>query len=121
MVRKLQCRLLFFNNKTMHYHLSASKIEYRKLSPTNLMLYEIALFGCKNGYSSFHLGGGLGGKTDNLYKFKKSFNKNEDTNFYVGKIIYNEQKYEELALKSNNSDNLLFFPKYRFINSEIEE
>ena len=52
--------IILFANRQMHYHLSGSMIEYRNLAPSNLLLYEAALWGCKQGYRTFHLGGGVG-------------------------------------------------------------
>ena len=49
-----------------------------------------------NGYDEIHLGGGLGGKTDGLYNFKKSFNRNKDNSYVVGKLIFNSELYGEL-------------------------
>lgn len=101
-------------NKQLHYHLSASDREYLKYAPTNLLLYEAACWGCENGYESLHLGGGLGAKHDGLYKFKKSFTKEEDTNFYIGKKIFNYVTYTELCkIHKNESERNEYFPKYR--------
>lgn len=105
--------IILFSNKSIHYHLSASELEYRNISPTNLLLYEVAHFGNKNNFSQFHLGGGLGAKIDGLYKYKKSFSKSEDTKFVIGKIIFNNDVYEKLSNEVVNDDNLSFFPKYR--------
>lgn len=106
--------ILFANNK-MHYHLSASNREYQSLAATNLLLFEAACWGCEQGFHKFHLGGGLNNKKDNLYKFKKAFNKNNDTTFFVGKKIVNEKKYDFLMnVKGiNKAENIMFFPKYR--------
>lgn len=81
--------IILFSNQQMHYHLSASDMEYRHFAPTNLLLYEAACWGCENGYKTFHLGGGLGSKEDSLFEFKKAFNKNSNTYFYVGRKIFN--------------------------------
>lgn len=109
--------MILFSNEQLHYHLSASDKEYQNLAPTNLLLYEVACWGCENGYKTFHLGGGLGSKEDNLYKFKKVFNTKSDTNFKIGKKIFNEKIYNELILirYSNKEFNkeTMFFPIYR--------
>lgn len=97
-------------SKNIHYHLSASDYEFRNLAPTNLLLYEVAIWGSKNGYERFHLGGGLGSKEDNLYKFKKSFYKGENTEFYIGKKIFNESIYTKLK---DGREETGFFPEYR--------
>ena len=52
--------IILYDNNIMHYHLSGAKYEYRPLAPTNLLLFEAALWGYKQGFKSFHLGGGLG-------------------------------------------------------------
>ena len=65
-------------NGKLNYHLSGSIKEYSNLAPTNLLLYEVALWGCANGYKTFYLGGGVGSGNDNLYKFKKSFYRLDD-------------------------------------------
>lgn len=109
--------IILFNNKNMHYHLSASNKEFQNLAATNLLLYEAAAWGHENGYKSFHLGGGLGSREDNLFKFKKAFNKESDTFFSIGKKIFDHKIYNELLYiqnKHENGDkNSSFFPAYR--------
>lgn len=109
--------IILLANDQIHYHLSASDSQYRSLAPTNLLLLEVANWGCKNGYKTLHLGGGLGGKEDNLYKFKEAFNKNSKTSFSIGKKIFNEEVYNKLVdIKFRDSEIMEktnFFPKYR--------
>ena len=110
--------IMLFANKQMHYHLSGSMMEYRNLAPSNLLLYKAALWGCEQGYKTFHLGGGVGSGEDNLYKFKAAFNKNSDYQFSIGKQIFNQEIYDELVelrLSENCSFNhdSKYFPLYR--------
>lgn len=109
--------IFMFCNGSMHYHFSASREEYRKLSPTNLLLYEAALWACENGFTRMHLGGGVGSKHDSLYVFKKTFNKGQDTEFHIGKKIFNREFYKKLAeirMQSGNyNEETSFFPEYR--------
>lgn len=106
--------IILFANKKMNYHLSGSVREYQNLAPTNLLLYEAALWGSENGYETFNLGGGVGGKEDSLFKFKKSFFRKEPLEYYVGKRIYNKEKYNELVnLRCFTDKDINFFPKYR--------
>jgi len=110
--------IMLFANNQMHYHLSGSMIEYRNLAPSNLLLYKASLWGCEQGYKTFHLGGGVGSGEDNLYKFKAAFNRNSDYQFSIGKEIFNQEKYDELvalrAAKDVNFDKeSKFFPLYR--------
>lgn len=105
--------IILFANRRMHYHLSASRKEFQKYAPTNLLLYEASKFGIDMGFESFHLGGGVGSKEDGLYKFKKAFNKNENKHYCIGKKIYDEQKYDQLVKCRKDIKNENFFPKYR--------
>lgn len=100
----------------LHYHLSASRYKYRGLAPTNLLLYEVAKWGVSQGCTTFHLGGGVGGDPeDSLFKFKKSFNRNSESKFYIGKKIFDKKVYdmivESIPSKKKLRDN--FFPVYR--------
>ena len=110
--------IILFANKQMHYHLSGSMMEYRNLAPSNLLLYKAAVWGCEQGFKTFHLGGGVGSGEDNLYKFKAAFNKISDYQFSIGKEIFDQEKYDELvALRAKedpefNQDSK-FFPLYR--------
>ena len=109
--------LVVYGNGQIHHHLSASVMEFQHLAPTNLLMYEIACWGNENGFNTFHQGGGVGSREDNLYEFKKGFNKNSDTTFSIGKKIFNEETYHylmEIRKRINNFDiSTPFFPQYR--------
>lgn len=109
--------IFLFSNRHMHYHLSASSMEWRCFAPTNLLLYEAALWACRNGYLKLHLGGGLGSAKDDLYTFKKAFNRQSDDSFCIGKKIFLSEEYEQLdGLRGQNCQDqakTTFFPSYR--------
>ena len=110
--------IMLYANKQMHYHLSGSLLEYRNLAPSNLLLYQAALWGCEHGFRTFHLGGGVGSDEDNLYKFKAAFNRKSDYQFSIGKEIFDQQKYDQLVAERASRDNDFdkdskFFPLYR--------
>ena len=110
--------IMIFANGKMNYHLSGSDIEYRNLAPSNLLLYKAALWGCEQGFKTFHLGGGVGSGEDNLYKFKAAFNKNSDYQFSIDKQIFNQAIYDELVKIRRASDpgfdeSSHYFPLYR--------
>lgn len=100
-------------NNRLHYHLSASRREFQKFAPTNLLLWEVCKYGIENHCTSLHLGGGVGSKEDGLYKFKKSFNRKDDKHYCIGKKIYDNKKYEELVAYRDVVKDSNFFPKYR--------
>ena len=87
--------IIYYNNQFMHYHLSGSKMEYRKYSPSNLLLYEAALWASKNGIKQFHLGGGMA-PNDSLFGFKKQFNRNGYASFMIGRTVFDTKKYNYL-------------------------
>lgn len=110
--------IMLYANDQMHYHLSGSMMEYRSLAPSNLLLYMAALWGCEQGFKTFHLGGGVGSGEDNLYKFKAAFNRNSDYQFSIGKEIFDQRKYDELVALRASQDTAFnkesqFFPLYR--------
>lgn len=110
--------IILFANGQMHYHLSGSDPHYNSLCGTNLLLTEAIKWGLESNYYSFHMGGGVGSSSDDgLYKFKQGFNKESDTFFSIGQIIFNEDIYDELVSirgsHSGISTDHRFFPAYR--------
>ncbi len=110
--------IMLFANKQMHYHLSGSMMEFRNLAPSNLLLYKAAVWGCEQGYKTFHLGGGVGSGEDNLFKFKAAFNKNSDYQFSIGKQIFDQDAYDRLVANRAKQDATFnkesrYFPLYR--------
>jgi hypothetical protein len=111
--RIIAASLMIEANGFMNYHLSGSLGEYRSFAPTNLLLYEAALWGCRNGYKTLHLGGGVGSREDSLYKFKSAFNRQEPRRFFIGKKIHLSDAYERLVQMKGTGADDGFFPQYR--------
>ena len=65
------------------------------LAPNNLLLYNVALWGAKNGFELFHLGGGVF-DNDSLFSFKKSFNKNGVFDYYIGSNVFMQDECDYL-------------------------
>lgn len=105
--------IMLTGNGRMNYHLSGSVREYGSLAPGNLILYEAALWGAANGCRTLYLGGGVGSGDDSLFKFKRAFYKGKLNHFYIGKRIYNQDKYDELVALRDNIANEGYFPRYR--------
>ncbi|NBI07991.1 GNAT family N-acetyltransferase [Senegalia massiliensis] len=102
----------------IHAHLLGSLDEYLYLSAGCILEYATALWGKENNYDYIHHGGGrTNAEADKLLKNKRKFGKNTEFDFYVGKKIWNKNKYKELVeirrrekeFNTNNS----FFPLYR--------
>lgn len=104
--------LVIFKNEYVHYYFSANNPEALHLSGNSLLIYEAIKWATDNEKKYFHLGGGL----PTLYRFKKSFTKNEPYKLYIGRKIHNEEIYcraVEETEKIKTIENKEFFPKYR--------
>lgn len=99
-------------NGRLNYHLSGSLRDFSSLAPTNLLLYQVALWGSENGFDTLYLGGGVGSGEDGLLKFKKSFYRGDLNYYHIGKKIIDIESYNYLITISGISDSN-FFPKYR--------
>ncbi len=95
--------IFLFNEKNMHYHLAGTYRENRNLAAGNLLIYETAVWACKNGITRLHLGGGLT-ENDGLFGFKAQFNKNGRLPFYIGRTIFNSSAYNFLLRKRKELD-----------------
>lgn len=100
-------------NGRLSYHLSGYVRRFHSLAPTNLLLYEAALWGYENGCRTFYLGGGVGSEEDSLYQFKKAFYKGEPMRFHIGKKIFLPQTYDMLLAMREDTPTRSFFPMYR--------
>ena len=105
--------IMLMANGRMNYHLSGSVRDYANLAPTNLILYEAALWGCANGCKTLHLGGGVGSGEDGLFAFKKAFNRGQPCRYHIGKNIFLSEIYEKLIAMRTSLQERGFFPCYR--------
>ena len=105
--------ILLAEGERLSYHLSGSRRELQHLAPTNLLLYEAALWGHDQGCKTLHLGGGVGSGEDSLYRFKKAFYRGEPMRFHIGKKIFLPKEYEELVALRATLPESGFFPRYR--------
>jgi serine/alanine adding enzyme len=99
-------------DRWLHYHLGATADSARDLGASNLLLYEAARWGQGQGLEEFHLGGGAGAKEDSLFAFKQRFSPNGRREFWVGKLVHDEEAYRRLS-GGADIDVAGFFPAYR--------
>ena len=105
--------LCFASSPWLHYHLGASSDAGRRLGASNLALYEAACWGRERGYTLLHLGGGVGGRRDSLFEFKRRFDPGApELEFVVGKAVHDEAAYQGLAAARGVAPDG-FFPAYR--------
>lgn len=117
--RVISSMIIFLGDIHIHSHLLGSDLEYRKEGFERFFDYSVAVWGLKNGYKNYHLGGGCGGREDSLFEYKKSLSKNGRLAFYIGQKIHDRKIYDELTkineenrpeIRGQNSD---YFPLYR--------
>lgn len=115
------CSCLFFEScGIVQAHLGGTRTEFLKQSPFNLMLHYMRLWAKDRGNKYLHIGGGVGGKKDNLYTFKSGFSKQRH-NFYTLRAVVDDNRYKDLlkfrAKTINKSvqdlEKSSFFPAYR--------
>jgi hypothetical protein len=102
--------LFLLGGGAMHYFLSASTDEGRKVSATNGVLYAAMRHARESGVSTLHLGGGLV-DGDSLQRFKQSMGAGRAP-FFVGSAVHDPDAYAELCAAAGEPDGDRF-PAYR--------
>jgi hypothetical protein len=107
-------------NGIVQYHLSGTDSNYLKLAPMKLLIDSVREWANDKGAIIFHLGGGLGGAQDELFKFKAGFSEFENK-FYLWKWITQPEVYKEVCdckINYDKKNNIIssennYFPLYR--------
>ena len=92
----ISCELITYKNYHAYSFLGGTLSEYFPYRPNDFLKHEIILYLKSIGVKYFCLGGGSK-INDSIYKYKKSFSKNGDVNFYIGKKIYNKEVYDYIC------------------------
>jgi len=98
----------------LQYHLGGTAGEYRKRAPAKLMFDRMIEWGRDRGATHLHLGGGLGGKEDSIFHFKKGWSGHTAT-FFTLRVVPDEESYRLIlsAGEEESEDRTGFFPAYR--------
>ncbi len=83
-------------NGIVQYHLSATATSFLRAAPMKLLIDGMRLWGCEVRAKWFHLGGGLGGKEDTLFKFKAGFSDRRHE-FLTWRWVRDPDAYENLV------------------------
>ncbi len=105
----------------LHAHLTGIDKEFVADSPLKVLLDDVRVWGAARGLEAFHLGGGLGGREDTLFQFKRKF-ASHALEFHTGSWILDASKYTELedahrrrlAERGIDMGASGFFPSYRY-------
>ena len=98
--------MYFIEGDLMHAHLLGSSQKMLDLDAGVLLEATAARWGHEHGYRYIHHGGGrTSAEDDSLYTYKKKYGKNTEFDFYVGKKIWDREKYDELVAKREGLNN----------------
>lgn len=112
----ISTELLLYGKENSYSFLGGTKSEYFNLRPNDFLKYEIIKWSKEKGLKRFILGGGYG-VDDGIFKYKKSFAPNGIHKFYIGKRIFDSDRYNKLVdIRNNEFDfdkDTMYFPRYR--------
>lgn len=102
--------------RIVQYHLSGTDERFLRERPNKLMLHHVRRWAADRGNRWFHLGGGVGGGEDNLFRFKAGFSSGRRA-FYTWRLQTKPGAYRRLAAQRHADGACLdshgFFPDYR--------
>jgi len=106
--------LVLLSDTIIRNHLSATSPDYLNESPSKLLTDEISVMGRRLGKKIFHLGGGVGGKEDSLFEFKKRFS-NLQVKDHIWRYINDRKAYDAIVAKAGFDLDMQsnYFPLYR--------
>lgn len=112
----ISSELVLYGTENAYSYLGGTDSEYFPMRPNDFLKFEAIKWLKEKGLKNFILGGGYG-TDDGIFHYKKSFSPNGVVNFYIGKKIFSEKKYQELLQirkeeKEFNAESS-FFPLYR--------
>ena len=112
----ISTELILYGMENCYSFLGGTDQKYFNLRPNDFLKYEIIKWAISKDLKRFILGGGHG-DDDGIFKYKKSLAPNGVYDFYIGKKIFNEDKYNQLvAIREQEQGCNLdtgYFPKYR--------
>lgn len=100
---------------TMHYHFGGAVRDpsLRHVNGTTVILCEALRIAKELSLQRVHLGGGVGGREDGLFKFKSRFSPDR-VEYYISKHVFLEREYEDLCARHGVSPETKgMFPPYR--------
>ena len=110
----ISTELVIYDMENCYSYLGGTDQRYFEMRPNDFLKYEIIKWAKEKGLKQFVLGGGYG-SDDGIFEYKKSLAPNGVVDFWVGKKIFNRERYDWLVNLRENGEckSTLFFPKYR--------
>ena len=102
---------------TVQNHLAGTAEEFQRQAPTKILTDHMRCWAQEQGAKFFHMGGGLGGREDSLFRFKAGFSKLR-ADFFTYRLILDSAKYRHLIAQWQQAgggceEEDEFFPAYR--------
>jgi lipid II:glycine glycyltransferase (peptidoglycan interpeptide bridge formation enzyme) len=108
--------VLLAGGSILQAHLAGSRPTQRREKSTPFLVHEAVQWGREHGCSTFQLGGGVGGREDSLFEFKKGFSPHRH-DFQTFRAVLDAPVYRKLAVDLNPQadpeDLSAYFPLYR--------
>lgn len=113
----ISTELVLCSEKYAYSFLGGTLTEYYEYRPNDYLKNEIIKWCNMTGRQKFILGGGYH-RGDGIYRYKRCFTPDPDVPFYVGKYIFDQEKYDRIvAIRAAEDPDFNpetgYFPKYR--------
>lgn len=102
----------------VQFHLAATGSSYLDKAPSKLMVDAVRRWAREQGERYLHLGGGVGCRSDSLFRFKAGFSRSR-ADFHTFRMIFHQDRYDFLVRQWRGSrsgqegEEDDFFPLYR--------
>lgn len=112
----ISCEIVLLGGKTAYSFLGGTLSDYYQYRPNDFLKYNTILVLKEIGYHNYLLGGGPEG----VLRYKRSFSKDGEVPFFIGKRIHNQEIYNEVVRQweKRNPDKVELYKnfvlKYRY-------
>lgn len=112
----ISTELVIYGAENCYSYLGGTYRDYFDLRPNDFLKYEIIKWAKEKGLKNFVLGGGYGAD-DGIFQYKTCLAPKGIVDFYIGRKIFDEGKYQRLVeIRANENPACResgYFPKYR--------
>lgn len=112
----ISCELVLCGDETAYSYLGGTNSEFFPLRPNDFLKFQTILYLQNKGLKNYCLGGG----SEGIIRYKKSFDMNGERDFFIGKKIHNTEVFQSFCedWEKQNPDKIETygkrFLKYRF-------
>jgi hypothetical protein len=92
----ISAELVLYNKSNAYGFLGGTNSDFYFLAPNSFLRYELIKSLIEKRVKKYSIGGGKT-KNDSVYLYKKSFSRNLESNFFIGKKIHNQDIYNVIV------------------------